>query len=194
MNWLDTETKAILQQAHDPKLAPPKAAEFSLVLLRKGTDFRRLVRAIRRINNCTETKAIDLVRSSVPVIINADLTEEDALFGQFELVCCDAVSAFIRSEALASQDQTSYLQTIFEKVAESPEFRPTKMEVVDVPATEAGQNFLDQFLGMPLFDDDIKFPRLSVWIPFKKAKVMAHWAARVGAQVRCVALGNETAS
>lgn len=60
MNWLDTQTKEILQKVVEPKLAPPKTAEFTLVLVRAGTDHVRLVRAICRINECDEPEAVKL--------------------------------------------------------------------------------------------------------------------------------------
>ncbi len=183
MNWLDTETKSILQKEHDPKLAPSKAVEFGLVLLRKGVDQERLVRAVRRINESTEAEAAELVHSPVPVTINPGLTEGEALFGQFELICCDAISAFVRSEVLFEQHQHKYLQDVFQRVLESPEFRPTRVKVLDVPATESGQKFLDQFVGLATLGR-----AKSVWVPFKKARIMKHWAARVGARVDCAAL------
>ncbi len=188
MNWLDTETKAILQKEDTPKLAPPTAAEFALVLLRKGTDDKRLVRAIRRINECIEPDAVQLAHQQVPVTINPGLKEEEALFGQFELICCDAIAPFIRSEVLLEQANPAYLQSLFQQVLESREFKPTKVEILNVPATESGQKFVDQFLGIPLPGADRPFPRFSVCVPFKKARIMKHWAARVGADVCCDAL------
>jgi len=50
MNWLDTQTKEILQKEHDSKLSPPKVAEFALVLVRKGQDQDRMVHAVSEIN------------------------------------------------------------------------------------------------------------------------------------------------
>lgn len=192
MNWLDTETKAILQKAHEPKLAPPKAAEFALVLLQKGTDRQRLVRAICRVNDCPESEAIALSRLPAPVTINPGLNEAEALFGQFELICCDAVAAFVRSEVLLEQDQKDYLDALFQKVLQSPEFKPARIDVFDVPATDAGEKFIDQFLGIPLPGQKRRVRRFSVWVPYKKARIMKHWAARVGAQVKCDALQNST--
>lgn len=122
MNWLDTETKAILKKEDELKLAPSKAAEFALILLRKGNDERRLTRAISRINDCGESEAAELIRSVLPVTIDPGLTESEALFGQFELICCDAIGAFIRSEVL-EQSGESYLRSLFGKVSHSPEFR-----------------------------------------------------------------------
>jgi hypothetical protein len=185
MNWLDTETKEILQKEHDPKLAPPKAAEFGLVLIQKGTDHQRLVRAICRINECSESEAIELARLPAPATVNPGLTQEEALFGQFELVCCDAIAAFIRSEVLLEQDQKNYLPSLFQKILESPEFKPTWIDVLEVPATDAGEKFVDQFLGIRLPGQKRRVSRFSVWVPYKKARIMMHWATRVGAKVQC---------
>jgi hypothetical protein len=189
MNWLDTETKAILQKEHEPRSAPPKAAEFALVLIRKGSDEQRLVRAIRRINECSEAEAIELSRLPAPVTINPGLTEAEALFGQFELICCDAVAAFVRSEVILEQGEQAYLQSLFQKVAQSPEFRPTAVNILGVPATEAGERFLDQFLGGAVPELKQGSSRFSVRVPYKKARIMKHWATRIGAKVRCDAVG-----
>jgi len=113
MNWLDTETKGILQKEIEPKLAPPKAAEFGLVLLQKGADYQRLIRAICRTNECSEVEAVTLARSPVPVNVNPGLTQAEAIFGQFELICCDSISAFIRSEVLLEQNSTATSSPFF---------------------------------------------------------------------------------
>ena len=191
MNWLDTETKAILQREQEPKWAPPEAAEFALVLIRKGTDDQRLVRAIRRVNECSESEAIELSRLPTPVTINAGLNEAEALFGQFELICCDAVAAFIRSEVMLEQGDQQYLHSLFQKVSQSPEFKPTRIDVLNVPATEAGERFVDQFLGNPFPGEEGPIDEFSLWVPYKKARLMKHWATRVGAQVQCDAVQNQ---
>ena len=187
MNWLDTETQEILQKEHELKLAPPKAAEFALVLIRKGTDHQRLVRAICRINECRESEAIELARLTAPVTINPGLTQEEALFGQFELICCDAIAVFIRSEVLLEQDQEGYLRSLYQTVLQSPEFEPTRIDVLEVPATDSGEKFVDQFVGA-LPGLERRLPRFSVSVPFKKARIMTHWATRVGARVQCGAV------
>ena len=187
MNWLDTETKSILWKEHEPKLAPPKAGEFGLVLLRKGADHERMVHAVCRINECTESEAVKLVRPPAPITINPGLTEGEALFGQFELICCDAISAFIRSEVLLEQDQYGYLHTLFQTVLESPEFRPTEVKILEVPMTESGQKFLNQFVGISSLDAEKS--SMNVLVPFKKARIMKHWAQRVGARVKCDTVG-----
>jgi len=189
MNWLDTETKAILQKKPEEKLAPPKVGEFALVLLRKGTDHRRLVHAICRINNCAETKAEHLADLPAPVTINRGLTEGEALFGQFELICCDAISIFFRSEVLVllGQDE-GHRHALYQKFLASPEFQQTKVDVLEIPITEAGEKFAEQFLGFP-FPGPKKDSDFSVFVPFKKARIMKHWADRIGARVRCNPFG-----
>lgn len=179
MNWLDTETKSILWKEPEPKLAPPKAGEFALVLLKEGKDFKRLVRAIQRTNKCSEREATDLACSRLPYVVNHGLTEAEALYGQFELICCDSISAFIRSEILNGDEE--YLQTIYTQILASPEFRPVMIEVSGLPETEAEHRFFDQFLGLAT----LPTKKFSVLVPFKKARIMHHWATRIGAQIKC---------
>ena len=183
MNWLDTQTKEILQKVIEPKLAPPKTAEFTLVLVRKGKDHGRLVRAIYRINECDELQAVKLAARRTPVRVNSDLTEEDALWGQFELVCCDAVSIFIRSEVLDQMDLAEF-QSLIQKTSQSTEFQPTTVTIAEIPRTESGLSFVDQFLGSYEPAKDAALPS-TVIVPFKKARIMQHWATRVGAKLQC---------
>ena len=180
MNWLDTQTKELLQKVGDHDLAPPKTAEFALVLLRKGQDHQRLVDAIVRINKCSESKATTLASRQTPLTINPDLTETEALWGQFELICCDAISIFLRSEVVAQNDKL-YLWPLFKKVLDSSEFKAATVSIVQVPETESGGKFVQQFLGgVPV---KRVFP-MTLTMPFKKARIMEHWATRVGAQLR----------
>jgi hypothetical protein len=178
MNWLDTQTKELLQ-GRDDKLAPPKTAEFALVLLRKGPDRQRLIEAIVAINTCSESSAAILADRATPVTINPGLKEEEALWGQFALICCDAISIFIRSEVV-EQNGSSYLWPLFKKVLDSSEFRPSTIRISEVAETESGDKFLEQFFGSSVLKS--AFP-MTLTSPFKKARIMEHWAARVGAQM-----------
>ncbi|HTY86916.1 MAG TPA: hypothetical protein VMB80_05575 [Candidatus Acidoferrum sp.] len=184
MNWLDTQTKELLQKVPDEPLAPSKTAEFALILLRKGQDRQRLVNAIIEINKCSKPTATILVEKSTPVTINPDLTEDEAIWGQFELICCDAISVFLRSEVVAQNDQ-SYLWPLFKRVLESREFKPATVSITEVPNTESGRQFVSQFLAgsqtMPV----------TLSVPFKKARIMEHWAARVGVQLRLDSIPSE---
>ena len=177
MDWLDTQTKELLQKVRDEKLAPSKTAEFALVLIRKGKDRQRLINAIIQINKCSEKDAIRLASRITPLTINPDLTEEEAVWGQFELICCDAVSIFLRSEVLEQNDQ-SYLGPLFKKALESEEFKPATVSITEVPNTESGEKFIEQFMGSPLTTP------ATLTIPFKKARIMEHWATRVGVRLK----------
>jgi hypothetical protein len=153
-----------------------------LVLGYKGVDRQRLVRAVCRINDCGQSQAADLVRRPSPVTINSDLTEKEATFGQFELICCNAIAAVIRSE-VAEQAEKAYLQALLRRISHSSEFKPATIRIEEIPVNEAGQKFVDQFLGMNLQAlRELGFPRRFT-MPMKKARIMEHWAARVGAQV-----------
>jgi len=180
MNWLDTRTKEFLQWVQNDKLAPPKTAEFALVLLRKGQDHERLVDAITQINKCSGPHAADLANRRTPVTINLDLTEEEALWGQFELICSDAISIFLRTEIVVQNDRL-YLWPLFQKILQSSEFLPATVRISDVPETESGEMFVEQFLGrVPV---KRVFP-VAIGMPFKKARIMEHWARKIGAGLK----------
>lgn len=187
MNWLDIQTQEFLQGDPPPKLAPRKVAEFGLVLLRKGMDQQRLVRAISRINDCSDSAAASLARQPLPVTINLDLEHGDALLGQFELICCDSTAAFLSSEVLEQGDK-SYLRSLFHRISESPEFKPCTLTIISIPTTEKGRKFADQFLGVAGTGlQELVFP-FRIDVPFKKARIMKHWAGRIGAHLKCDAI------
>jgi len=154
--------------------------DFALVLLRKGPDRQRLVRAIMQINECSEATAVALASRSTPVTVNSSLTEAAAALGQFELICSDAVSIYLRSEILEENDEP-YLEGLFKTVSESPEFWPVRVRVIQVPETESGEKFLKQFVGGST--QARAFP-MTFTVPFKKARIMEQWAERVGAEIK----------
>jgi hypothetical protein len=182
MHWLDTQKKEILQKVGEANLTPPYTAALTLVLVRKGTDHDRLVRAICRINECDEPEAVKLAAQRTPVRINSDLSEGDALWGQFELICCDAVSIFIRSEVLDQMDLAEF-QSLVQKTSQSTEFQPTTVTITEIPRTESGLSFVDQFLCSFEPEKVAGFPSTLI-VPFKKARIMEHWATRIGAKLQ----------
>jgi len=171
-----------MQKVIEPKLAPSKTSEFTLVLARKGADHGRLVRALCRINKCDEQPAVKLLRRQTPIRVNSDLSEADALWGQFELICCDAVSIFIRSEVLDQMDLAEF-RSLLDKTSQSIEFQPAMVTIAEIPRTESGRKFVDQFLGSFEQATGADLPSTIV-VPFKKARIMQHWAARVGAKLQ----------
>ena len=183
--WLDTETKAMLQQVPPEKLAPSITGLFTLVLLRGGNDTNRLVRALARIPGISPGKATDLSEQRCPLPVVSGLSLADVMLGQFELVCCDSVSVFLRTEVVSSAEQW-YLAQLYQQFQRSPEFACVKVTVVSVPQTALGEQFVDQFLG----GTDV-MPRVVVaslrsheeTMMRKKARIMAHWAEKIGAVV-----------
>jgi len=182
-SWLDPQTKEILQPQPPERIAPPTHPEYSLVLLETGKDQPKMRRAVRRVNGGDESQAGAILVHRVPVVINADLSHHDALLGQFEFVCCDAIAAFISSGVVA-QAEPSYLRDLFAGLRRSPEFREVTITVRSVPKTEEGLRFFDQFLGFTATDAMVRAVPLNRLVLRKKARIMAHWASKIGADVQ----------
>jgi len=179
-SWLDTETKALLQGGGPNAGTGVAAGEYSLVLLRAGEEMGRLVRAAMRVLHCAEPEAVGTLRRRLPLIIASGLSFDDALLGQFEFICCDATTVFLRDE-VAHQGRRSYLEQLYDRLRQSEEFAPVTVMVRRVPEGDEGPRYLDQFLGMraPLLP-------LRVSVPRKKARIMMHWGNRIGAAVGVV--------
>jgi hypothetical protein len=158
----------------------PETAEFALILLRKGPDHQRLVDAIIEINKARKANAAALASRATPVTIKSGLTEAEALWAQFELICCDAVSIYVRTEVIEQNDK-AYLAGLFKEVSESPEFRPANVTIIQIPATESGEKFLERFVGTSGL---IRSFPMTLTVPFKKARIMEDWAARIGAEIK----------
>ena len=181
-SWLDPQTKEILQPQPPERIAPPTLPQYSLVLLEAGGDRARMLRAVRRVNDCDDSEAADLLQRRFPLIVNTDLSHHDALLGQFELVCCDAIGVFISSEVVAMAEPY-YLRDLYARLRHSPEFQEAIITVRSVPKTQEGLKFVDQFLGLSETDGvDQGFP-VNLPVLQKKARIMAHWASRIGADV-----------
>lgn len=180
--WLDPQTRELLEPSPPRGRAPARASEFGLVLIAPGQDRRRLLRAVRRIHRCSAEEASRILKGRVPRTIHADLSHEEALLGQFELVCCDAVSVFLPSHVLAGA-LPAYLRDLYARLARSPEFETVPVRMENVPSTEAGLRFLDQFLGWGADEANRRAPVAHLSAMRKKARIMAHWARRVGARV-----------
>ena len=68
-DWLDTETKAILEKVPSEKLAPTAVAGFSLVLLYCESESEKLPRAVMRIRGCDKTEAEAILVTPIPTTI-----------------------------------------------------------------------------------------------------------------------------
>jgi hypothetical protein len=102
------------------------------------------------------------------------LSYDAALEAQFELICCDSISVFL-DDAVVLGATAAYLLELFAKLRASPEFQLVSIQLESVPAGERGMKFLKQFLGTP---SPLPFKAA---VARKKARIMKHWAVRIGA-------------
>ena len=173
--WLDTETRAMLQAAPPKKLAPPDTATFTLVLLavpERGQT--RLLKAVEHATECSPEGALRVLGRKPPLPLKSGLSHEGALLGQFELVCCDAVSVFLADD-VPTYAPRGYLPDLYKQLLQSPEFETVSVLVESIPADPTGEKFLEQFLGRTACVCPVTLQTLR-----KKARIMEHWAAKIG--------------
>jgi hypothetical protein len=170
-DWLDTQTKAQLAESPPDKLAPPVVAGFSLVLLERGPDRRRVDQTLQAL-----VANPACAPSACPCVVQRGLAFTDALQGQFELICADSISVFVNDDVLRTAN-ASYLQELFQTLRKSPEFQPVTVCVHSVPIDDGGMRFLHQFFG--------ELPRLPAThvVARKKARIMQHWGSKLGAVI-----------
>ena len=122
MDWLDTETKALLQRLPPEKLAPPDTATFTLVLLAvAGLNRHALLSAVQRAARVSPEEAEHMLSRRLPISVKKGLSYPDAQIAQFELICCDAVSLFLADEVVA-EASADYLTGLYAKLRKSDEF------------------------------------------------------------------------
>ena len=177
--WLDLETKACLQQSPPSKLAPPTTRAFSVVVLRVAPSpgHSRHVRAFERVLRTSHTDAEFQTTRHVPFVVKRELTLADAMLAQFEFICCDIISVFISDEVL-SNAESQYLADLYNTLIHSDEFATVALLVTHIPPNEAGNEFFQQFIG----DRLLPLPH-KMMATQKKARIMTHWARKVGAVV-----------
>lgn len=178
-SWIDAQTKAVLQQVPPQKAAPASTDTFSVVVLscEAMVEHARHVRAFHRVLGTSLIDAEFQTTRRPPFILKREFTASGAMLAQFELVCCDIVSVFI-SDAVMSDADPSYLAELYGSLARADEFEEVGVRVVSIPPHGAGRAFLEQFVGdgTPCLPYDMVATR-------KKARLMTHWATKVGAKV-----------
>lgn len=182
--WLDAETRAILDPAPPEEYVALGVSGFTLVLLERGFQVDRLVRAFQRIQLDRGRIADSLLFAPCPAVVRSGLTLDQAIVGQFELVCCDCISVFLRDE-IAAEGATEYLRSIYSRLRGSPEFQPVFIAITLVPDTDAGRRFCDQFLSTAL-EKRVRHGSEGIVrdrVFRKKARMMAHWASETGVQL-----------
>jgi len=182
--WLDAETKAILQSVPPEECVALGVSGFTLVLLERGFQVDRLVRAFQRIHLDPERAVNSLLFAPCPTVVRSGLTLDQAIVGQFELVCCDCVSVFLRDE-IAAEGTAEYLRSLYSRLRASPEFQPVFLAITLVPDTDAGRRFCDQFLSSAL-EKRVRYGSEGIVrdrVFRKKARIMAHWASEMGVRL-----------
>ncbi len=170
-NWLDTQTEAELRKCPPGKLAPPDVDGYSLVLLERGPDRRRVDEAVASLADGQAN-----VAGECPLIVRQNLSLADALVGQFKLICTDSISIFLDDEVML-HGEPAYLHRLFQIVRESDEFATVTVQLRGVPDDEDGRRLLRQFFGQ------VVGVAATHTMPRKKARIMAHWGAKFGARV-----------
>lgn len=178
-SWLDTETKAMLQQVPPEKLAPATTETFSLVVLAFDTagDHNRSVRAFDRVLRTSLHDATRQTSRKPPFVVKHGLTLPDAVLAQFELACCDIISVFIADPVVADAEPR-FLAEFYRILVHADEFEKVSVLLVSVPDSPEGLAFVQQFVSndMPALPYEMVAMR-------KKARIMLHWAKKIDARV-----------
>jgi hypothetical protein len=176
--WLDTQTKALLQQVPPEKLAPADTGMFTLVLLAIETKNRyRVAQAIAEILKGSRDAVQRVLAQPLPRVVKSTLSHADALLGQFEFICCDCVSVFL-ADGIVEQAPRAYLVDLYAQLRQSREFEVIPARIESLPNSPEGDAFLYRFLGQTLR----QFPT-KLQIMRKKARIMEHWAEKIGGRV-----------
>lgn len=179
--WLDTETKALLQPAPPEKLSPADTDAFTLVLLKKGENVAWVTEALAKLPDTPLVRAMNLASQVCPVVVADHLSLYDAMLGQFELVCCDSVSIFLRDEVVecATGD---YLPQLYSRFQWSEEFENISVNIDAIPANDLGKRVIRQFFGNVSYDIGQGFAFRGDMMR-KKARILTHWIRKLGVNV-----------
>ena len=102
MDWLDTETKALLQHSPPKNLRLPIRRPSRHLAGNRGARSQRPCEGGATGSKALEDEAGRLLSGRLPVCVKKGLSYTDGQIGQFELICCDAVSVIIADEVLAN--------------------------------------------------------------------------------------------
>jgi hypothetical protein len=177
-DWLDTQTRVILEGVDSPRVAPSLDADFSLVLLDRGRHLEHVERALSRIFEPEYYEKIPhLLAKTCPLIIESSISYEEASLGQFELICADSISVILRDDVALDGDY-AYLENLYRSLRMSREFEHVTVTILSLPMDRRAQSFSDQFSGC----ENLVLP-LALPTTRKKARIMQHWAGKIGARM-----------
>ena len=159
----------------------PDQSDLETVVARDEADpaVSGLARALARTLRISRADACIRLRCSLPTPVTTGLSYGDAVLGQFELIACDAISVIIGDDVLRRASQ-QYLDDLYGQLLNSPEFDKVPLRIETIPRTDQGDDFIDQFLSD---EDDGIWRSQELIVLRKKARIMEHWARRIGGQV-----------
>jgi len=181
-SWFDTEIKAALQKLPPQKLSPATIVSFAVVVLSLGSIANHAwqVGAIHKVVGTSLQDAELQVNRTLPFVLKRELTLSDAMLAQFELACADVISIFLSDHVVTNGD-SGYLASLYRDLLRADEFQIVTVRVVSIPDGETGRSFADQFIAPDLRAFPCEFVAIR-----KKARIMTHWAKKIGAIVRLI--------
>ena len=141
------------------------------------SNHRRQVRAFERILRTSRSDAEFETKKTVPFVTKRELTRSDALLAQFELICSDVISVFI-VDAVLSNAEPGYLARVYRGLIQSDEFKMVAVSIDAIPGGVTGNDFVQQFIA-----DETPPLRHRMIITQKKARIMSHWARKIGVSI-----------
>jgi hypothetical protein len=181
-SWFDAEIKAALQKLPPKKLSPATIVSFAVVVLSLGSIANHAwqVRSIHKVLGTSLQDAELQLNRKLPFVLKRELTLADAMLTQFELACADVISIFL-SDHIVTNGDSVYLASLYRDMVRADEFEIVTVRVVSVPDGATGRSFTDQFIAPDLRAFPCEFTSLR-----KKARIMTHWAKKIGATVRLI--------
>ncbi|MCA9233859.1 MAG: hypothetical protein KDA44_00210 [Planctomycetales bacterium] len=166
------ETQPRLAESPPDKLAPPLAEGFSVVLLELGANRDRVLQTVQKYRIGEVNRGIP----RCPALLCCGKELHEAMFAQFELICTDTISVFL-ADAVVASSTPRQLEELLLDLRGSPEFEPVVIRLDKIPDDEAGRRFMQQFFGRNPSQP------LHLSVTRKKARIMRHWAERIGGRV-----------
>ena len=140
-DWIELATQSELEASPPSKLIATTTQTYSLLLLKWGQDHNRVESVVAEIQASLGVKLKDL-----PFVVCQRMTLDDAMVGQFALVCCDCVSAFITDD-LVDAENKPFFEQLLREVSTSTEFDLVTTKVMYIPDSKAAKRFCWQFFG-----------------------------------------------
>ena len=181
-SWLVPSTKSARDNSPPQKATPATIVSFAVVILSLGAVANHVwqVGAIQKALGVSRADAALQLNRTPPFVIARELALSNAMTAQFELSCADIVSIFL-SDQIVTNGEPGYLAALYRDMMYADEFRVVTVRVCLIPDGNAGRAFSDQFIE----PTERKLPS-EFTAMHKKARIMLHWAKRIGAVVQVV--------